>query len=305
VTSPAYRAFHVEVARTSRLGASLVRLTFSGADLAGFGYGGADQRVKVLLAATGRALEDDLPTGDGWYQQWRALPDEIRPTMRTYTVRAFRPEAAELDVDVVLHGGPGDESAGPVSTWAAGAVVGDRAALLGPDRPGTGRLWGVEWAPPQTARRLVLAGDETALPAIAAILEQLPFDAAADVLVEVPEEGDRISIAAPEQTRLRWLVRHTDRHREPGELLVPALRELFADATSSTTTAAAVDTTDDDELLWDVPDEADAGQEVYVWLAGEAGAMRSLRRIARIEAGLPRESVACMGYWRKGRPEAT
>lgn len=134
------------VVATRRLGAHFVRITFGGSELTGFGAAGNDQRIKLLLPAPGRDLSD-VPEGPDWHARWRKLPDAVRPVMRTYTVRAFRPADAELDVDVVVHGLDGGPS-GPVSSWAASARVGDELALVGPDRPGTGSAWGVEWAPP-------------------------------------------------------------------------------------------------------------------------------------------------------------
>src|SRR5918998_700715 len=89
-TVPAFRPFAVRVARTRRLGASFLRVTFTGPDLDEFGSRGADQRIKVLfpLERTGLA---HCPLGGDWYAQWRALPDELRNPMRSYTVRAARP----------------------------------------------------------------------------------------------------------------------------------------------------------------------------------------------------------------------
>ena len=43
----------------------------------------------------------------------RAMPEDTRPDLRWYTVRAHRPEVAEIDVDFVVHGdaGPGTRCA--------------------------------------------------------------------------------------------------------------------------------------------------------------------------------------------------
>ena len=105
---PVYRFFRTTLARSERLSPSFLRVTFTGPDLDGFGLGGADQRFKLLIAQPGRPFDELLAiTGPDWYPAWCAMPDEARPHMRTYTVRAFRPAGpgaqAELDVDVVLH----------------------------------------------------------------------------------------------------------------------------------------------------------------------------------------------------------
>src|SRR3712207_4450326 len=143
VAVPAWQFFDASVAVVRRLGPSFVRLTLTGPELAGFGAAGCDQRFKLVLARDGTGLDRLRDRGQDWYPEYCAMPERQRPVIRTYTVRAARPERAELDVDVVLHGVE-DGHAGPAARWAAAAVPGDRITLLGPDRPGSGRMWGVE-----------------------------------------------------------------------------------------------------------------------------------------------------------------
>jgi NADPH-dependent ferric siderophore reductase len=92
--------YTADVARTERLGPSFVRVTFTGHDLAEFGVGGDDQRIKLMLPQPGRTVADVLG-GAGWYDAWRAMPAAIRPTMRTYPVRAFRPTAIAGEAGVI------------------------------------------------------------------------------------------------------------------------------------------------------------------------------------------------------------
>ncbi len=139
--APGYRFFAATVARTERLGPSFLRLTLAGPALTGFGVGGDDQRIKLVITRDGRPVEGLLTDGPSWYQDYCALPDDVRPYLRTYTVRAARPAVGELDVDVVLHG-VDDGHAGPAAAWAAAAVPGDPVVVLGPDRPGRGRAGG-------------------------------------------------------------------------------------------------------------------------------------------------------------------
>lgn len=309
---PEYRAHSARVARVLQLSPHFVRITFTGPDLAAFGYAGDDQRVKILLPQPGRTLAD-LPTGHDWYLQWRRLPDQIRPTMRTYTVRAYREAkaereaTAELDVDFVLHGEHGDRP-GPVSTWATGARPGDEVALLGPDRPGTGMMWGAAWSPPKSTRNVLLAGDETAVPAVAAILETLPPGLAGVAFVEVPEPADVLAVPTLPGIEVRWLVRRQSHAQAArGVLLEEAVTNaLNALGCASAQPGEGVDGPDESEgtLLWDVPDsDLDESGDLYVWMAGEAAVMKRLRRLARQDHALPRSAVACMGYWRQGRAE--
>jgi NADPH-dependent ferric siderophore reductase len=260
-----------------------VRLT--GADLDRFADNGFDQRIKLAFPLPG-ADGVDLPTGPDWYPRWRALPDGRRNPIRTYTVRAVRPHLSEVDVDLVLHG-----DAGPASRWARRARPGDRIAILGPDAGFPGDHGGVEFRPPHSGP-LLLAGDETAAPAICAILERLPADAHGHVHVEVPEPDDALPVTAPPGMAVSWLPRGAGPH---GSRLVPAVEATDVRATR---TPASPARTDDPDLLWDVPAETPADAPLYAWLAGEAGVIRRLRRHLVDDRGLDRRTVAFMGYWR-------
>jgi len=305
--APEYRAYPVRVVRAVRLSPHFVRLTFGGPQLAAFGYAGNDQRVKVLLPQAGRSLAD-LPTGEDWYARWRQLPDHVRPTMRTYTVRAFRPQERQLDVDFVLHGISDRGHSGPLSTWAATARPGDEAALLGPDRPGTGRLWGAEWDPPPTTSRVLVAGDETAVPAMGAILEGMAPQTSGVVLAEVPTRADVPAWPRRPGVDVRWLVRaRRDADAPRGVLLEKAVRRALAASCDEPAPLAARSWAAEDEdgaVLWDVPESLpERCGDLYVWMAGEAGVMKRLRRLARHDHALPKPAVACMGYWRLGACE--
>lgn len=129
--TPDFGFFELEVLRTRRLGHSFLRITFGGASLAGFRSGGYDQSLSLFLPPADRE-HTVLPSTaeDTWFTQWRAMPDEERPVMRSYTVREQRrtPEGVdEVDIDFVLHG---DTSA--ASYWAGRAVTGRRIMAIGP-----------------------------------------------------------------------------------------------------------------------------------------------------------------------------
>src|SRR5829696_9096025 len=200
-TVPAYRPFAVRVARVRRMGRSFLRATFTGADLDEFASQGADQRIKVLFPLASSGLEH-CALGDDWYAQWRALPDAQRNPMRSYTVRTARPLEREVDVDFVLHG-----PTGPASAWAERARPGDAVVLIGPNARFPGSPEGVEWRPPTGTRHLLLAGDETAVPALSAIAEGLPAGTGAGLLLEVPTEDDVLDLEVPADVRITWLPR--------------------------------------------------------------------------------------------------
>jgi iron complex transport system ATP-binding protein len=248
-----------------------------------------------------------MPMTDDWYAAWRDLPHAHRNPIRTYTVRAVRAAIREIDVDVVVH--PVD---GPASLWAENAALGDELIVLGPNAHHDGVHGGVDFLPPPHAERILLAGDETALPAIAAILERLPPTASGHAIVEVPHVGDAVCMSAHPGFTVEVLARHG---RARGELLVPAVQAvapvlLHSTGPSSTRPVELVDVDVDvdNDLLWEVPSDEFGGPArqttvLYAWLAGEAGVIKSLRRHLVGELGIDRRSVAFMGYWRLGRAE--
>nr|WP_125776692.1 siderophore-interacting protein [Antribacter gilvus] len=315
--------FDVEVTRVTRLCPSFVRITFTGADLDQFADNGRDQRIKLLLPAPCGSGWADLRRDDpDWYSAWRALPDERRNPLRTYTVRTVRNDRREVDVDMVLHG-----DSGPASRWALCAEPGAPLVIMGPNAAYTdGTHGGVEFAPPSRSHALLLAGDETAVPAIAAICESLPDDAVGEVFLEVPHPEDGWDLGAPAGVRVHWLARDG---RDHGDVLVPAVQaaadRLLAmgvrpSATTTvsapvTLTAAGIDLSGEPEdvdidngILWEVPVDMTGAPLVqdtvlYAWFAGEAGMIKTLRRFLVSERGVDRKAVAFMGYWRKGRSE--
>lgn len=305
---PPTRAYRTRVSLVERLAPHFVRITVTGEDLIHFGTGGLDQRIKLLFATEGVSLpgvEFFARPMMEWYREWRLLPPGEKGSMRTYTVRAVRPAAQEIDIDFVLHG-----TEGPASIWAAAARPGDELLVLGPDARSTTAGGGIEWRP-GSARTVLLAGDETAVPAIGAILESLDDTFAGQVYLEVPEKDDALPFAPRSGIEVTWLAREGAGH---GELLDAAVRSWgrgVAGATSATPDDPDPELAPDDPsepasdpgtVLWEVPDEG-AGAELYAWLAGEAGTITRLRRHLVKDLGIDRRSVAFMGYWKRGRAE--
>ncbi|GAA3652136.1 siderophore-interacting protein [Microbacterium marinilacus] len=293
---PPTRVYRTRAKDVRVLSPHFTRVTLTDPSLAHFGTGGLDQRIKLLLpAADGTLPEDiglfDLPVAE-WYPAWRALPGERRGAMRTYTVRGIRPEAHEIDVDFVLHG-----TDGPASAWASAARPGDELVVLGPDARSARQGGGIEWKPGD-ASAVLLAGDETAAPAICSILESLEADRTGHAFIEVPHEDDRLPVAAPAGVQVTWLPRGDAPHGAP---LETAVRAWGADHRGGA--GADLPDPDADALLWEVPVAAADGG-LYAWLAGEAGVITGLRRHLVRDLGFDRRSVAFMGYWRRGRSEA-
>ena len=299
----AYRPFRVTVTATRRLCPSFLRVTLAGPDLDLFGRDGLDQRVKIVFPlADGTLCDIDRPetVEDGtWYERWRGLPDAARNPLRTYTVRRVRPAARELDIDLVVHGGTG-----PAARWLEAVRPGDEVIVVGPDARSIHSHVGIDFRP-GPARRLLLAGDETAAPAICAILESLPGERTAQAFIEVPDAEDRFALDLPPTADVVWLPRSG---APVGSRLVPAVTD-WADGAGDVLGAAAApapqafaDVDVDSEILWESP-TAPPDEAFYAWLAGEAGVIKDLRRLLVRGHGVDRTRVAFMGYWRRGRAE--
>ncbi|GAA1945939.1 siderophore-interacting protein [Kitasatospora viridis] len=248
------RAREAQVLRTERITPHMVRLVLGGAGLADFDAAEfTDHYVKVLFAPAGVAYPEPFDLA----RIREEHPREQWPVTRTYTVRAWDPALRELTVDFVVHGDEG--LAGP---WAARAEPGETVRFLGP---------GGGYAPDQDADWHLLAGDESALPAIAAALERMPAGALVHAFVEVADAAEEQKIDSPAAVRLTWLHRGD---RPVGEPLVEAVRAL----------------------------EFPAGT-VSAFVHGEAGFVKELRRQLRLDHGVPRERLSVSGYWRLGQSD--
>ncbi|MER7557977.1 siderophore-interacting protein [Nocardioides sp. NPDC126508] len=289
----------VSVRSVERLSPSFARIELVGDDLADFGNDGPtfDQRIKLLFPAASGVLPE--LSAEDWYTEWLALPDEERPRMRTYTIRSIEGEGIEkrLYVDFVLHPG----AHGPGSDWAGTAAPGDEILVAGPK---LGEAYGgIEWLPGD-ASRLLLVGDETAVPAIVSILESLPADATGSAFLEVPVAGDVQEVAAPEGLQVSWLPREGAPVGGPSLAAVGGL--LGFEAKPDDVTSVEVEDPD----LWETPVYSSSGEEVkgtangedgrYAWIAGESRMVTALRRHLVNELEMPRKQVAFMGYWREG-----
>lgn len=312
VIRPAYRPYRAVVRRVERLSPHFARITFASDEFEHFGTAGLDQRIKLIfpfadgsLCDVGQDDEERRLAGE-WYDTWRALPEERRNPFRTYTVRRIDPVARLLTVDFVVH-----HDAGPAGTWAENVRGGEEIVIVGPDERSPHSRGGIDFRP-ANASRLLLIGDETAVPAIGGILDCLPEGRTADVFVEVPSVADAGVFEAPNAgVNIRWIVREREggTEREHGEALIEAVAD-WAQAHRDVLSVAAAprpqelaDVDVDREMLWDSPDPIEG--EFYAWIAGEAATIKQLRRLLVSTHGVDRRRVAFMGYWRRGIAERT
>ena len=258
MASPIYREgdaqFEMTVAAVDDLGGGMRRITFTADELGSFRRVGADEYFGLLMPRAGAVLTLPHATRQNVRAAIADMPEGERPDLRWYTIRAHRALHRTIDVDVVTHG-----DSGPGSAWACAARVGDRVGF----RSGGALFRGHECEGP-----MVLVADETALPALAAVIDAHPEVVdRATIHVEV---SDRAVLAA---YALGGAGVHVHERTDgiPGSAVLPALRE------------------------------ADLGHVAYGWLCGESGMVTEGRRRLVREAGVDRRRVLFSGYWKLGQ----
>lgn len=236
----------IVVTRVEQLSPRMVRVAFTGDDLAAFGWNGPAAHVKLVFPQPGQS-EPVMPD-----------PDGPRPSpMRTYTPRRFDAGVPELEIEFVLHG------EGPASGWASQAQVGQALVLAGP---------GPNYVVDPDAPWYVLAGDDTALPAISSILDALPASTRALVLLEVADAQEQRPLHSAAQLDIQWVYRSG----EAGAALEQALRGVA------------------------LPEGAGR-----IYVGCESGAMRRIRGHLLGERGLEPARVVTRGYWKRGAVDYT
>jgi NADPH-dependent ferric siderophore reductase len=249
---PAFRT--VAVVGTEVLTPRLVRVTVGGDRLDGMTPDLPAASVRLLLPPAGER-ELVMPT---WNGNEFLLPDGSRPPIRTLTPLRVDDAAHRLDVEVVVHEG------GALSAWATAAQPGDPVAVSGP-----GRGYAVD----ADATDFVLAGDETAVPAIGQLLDHLPATAQVRVLVEVADPTARLRLSDRSGVDVTW--RDLPDGSPPGAALVDAVGDAVRGGGIS--------------------------EGTRVWAAGEAAAVQRIRKLLFQEHGLPRSRATIRGYWKHGR----
>jgi NADPH-dependent ferric siderophore reductase len=225
----------------------MVRVTLHGDELAGFPGEGPDRRIKMFFPLPGQE-RPAVPRATSGGPLWP--PGEARPAIRTYTVRRYDPAAGELDVDFVLHHGHG-----PAAAWAQDARPGAWVAVSEP---------GGRYQPAPSAAHHLVIGDETALPAVATVLEALPTGVSAQAYLEIADADEEQDL--PGSATIHWVHRGD---RVPGEPLAAAVRAA----------------------------ELPPGRG-QAWLSGESTCVKNLRLHLLDDRGFDRRAVYATGYWR-------
>lgn len=233
-------ARHLQVVIRTLVSPGFVRLTLAGPDLAGFVSAGFDDHLKIILPQPGQERPSLPSMVDG-----RPVFPDPRPVLRDYTPARFDADAGELDIEVALH------DAGPASDWAATAFVGQWVGIAGP-RGSLVIPTGFDWH--------WLMGDETALPAIARRLSELPAGTAATVRIQVRNPADQRVLTSAAQLDVAWV---SDLGAAVEALSVPA----------------------------------GVG---YIWAAGEHAEMVALRKTVLDKPGVDAKRMRIAAYWKRG-----
>ena len=233
----------------------MLRVTLAGDQLAGFSSPGYADHIKVFFPPAGSEPVMPVLGPDGL-----AFPaDRPRPEMRDYTPRAFHAASNTLDIDFVLHGD------GPASSWAAQAKGGQKIVIGGP----RGSM-----IIPDAFDWYLLAGDETALPAISRRLEELPSSARAVAIVEVASREEEQLLETQAQAEIIWVHRNG---AEAGnnDLLLRSIEQL------------------------DLPKG-----DCYAFIAAESSISKAIRNHLVDQRNFNAEWVKAAGYWLRGVADA-
>ncbi|MDT7768441.1 MAG: hypothetical protein QOI30_1439 [Mycobacterium sp.] len=257
-----------EVVRSEQLTSHMIRIVLGGSGFDTFNPSDfTDSYVKLVfvaddveMAALPRPLTLD---------SFADLPAAKRPVVRTMTVRRADPADRQIAIDVAVHG-----EHGTAGLWAATAETGQPAYLMGPSGA---------YTPDPAADWHLLAGDETALPAISVALEALPASAIGQVFIETAEPQDEIALTAPGGVQINWIFRG-------------GRADLVEEDRAG----------DQAPLIEAVKSAHWLPGQVHAFVHGEAQAvMHNLRPYIRKDRGVDAKWASISGYWRRGRTEET
>jgi NADPH-dependent ferric siderophore reductase len=236
----------LQVERITQITPRLMQISLSGDDLSDFISSSFDDHIKVFIP------HDGVPVMPQTGPNGVAFPDDVqRPLARDYTPRRYDNANKLLDLEFVLH------NDGPATEWARQAKTGDQLVIAGP-RGSFVIPDGFDWQ--------IMIGDETALPAIARRLEELPAGVKVQVVVEVENQAEELVFDTRADVSVTWV------HRESG-------------ASSLEGAARAI--------------SLPAG-EGYVWAAAEASVVRAIYKHFVADLGLDKSRIRASSYWKRG-----
>ncbi|EPJ55405.1 MAG: hypothetical protein OFPI_03830 [Osedax symbiont Rs2] len=287
--------FKVKVCAKQFLSQSFVRLTFSSERVKEMAVYGPDQWIKLLFDnLSGQHFS--VPEEFDGYRYFLSLNKADRPRLRSYTLREFRLQQGEFDIDFVLHSG-----SNCASLWALEAAVGDhiyiRAHCVGSNRARAGFVW----SPPKQVQQLLLVADETALPAALSIIDSLsrqPEKPLVNAFFSVPSASDCLLSPTWPQLHIHWLTRGDSSTADANDEILTALNNLaLPHLAADHSTVQSLENTD---KLWQLASSC-AGDNFYAWIGGERTMVDALRRLLLTTKGIDKKLISFMAYWRRGK----
>jgi NADPH-dependent ferric siderophore reductase len=242
----------LQVRDVTRITPKMVRVIVAGDALAGFVSASYDDHAKLFFPHPG----EDKPVLPTPGPNGPVYPEGARkPAARDYTPRRYDPVANTLTIDFVVHGD------GPATTWAAQAKPGHFLGVGGPRG---------SFVVPDDFDWYLLAGDETALPAIGRRLEELPAGTRVIAVIEVADKGEEQRFDTRTRLDVQWL------HRDSA---APGTGSLLQQAISGLSLPSG---------------------DGYAWVAAEAATAKALRRVLIDKKGLRKDRVKAAAYWKQG-----
>ena len=230
--------------------AQFIRITFEGDELQDFVSAAFDDHIKLFFTPLGGALTVLPETGE---EGLVFKEGEPKPLMRDYTPRYFDVSSGQLVMDFALH------EAGVATDWAKQAQIGDQLVIAGP----RGSM-----IIPKVYDWHFLIGDESAYPAIARRLEELPSDVQVTVFLAVKDEATQLPLNTQAKLQIHWLYHHGK-----------AAGDDFVNALATT----------------DFPQG-----EGYVWAGGESSDMKRVYQHVVTERGFNKKRIKAASYWKRG-----
>ncbi|OWT54269.1 siderophore-interacting protein [Candidimonas nitroreducens] len=241
----------LRVRRVARVTPHMLRITLGGDELAGFVSASFDDHVKLFFPHEAGAVPVLPVLGERGPEFPAGQP---KPQTRDYTPRRYDADARELDIDFVLHG------EGTAASWAARAQVGDYLGVAGPRG---------SFVIPQEFDWHLLIGDETALPAIARRVAELPAGKRVLAVVETASPNARLAFDTRADLHMHWVHGGAPAADGIGPLERVVRRLVLPEG------------------------------EGYVWAAGESLAIRAVREYLVRERGLHKSRIRAASYWRR------
>lgn len=229
-----------QVTSITELSPHMRRIVIESDSLSDFPTGKESAHVKAIFPNPDSASKQPKLGNYFGFKKW----------MRSYTVRHFNQDTCQLTLDFAIN-----DHVGLASNWAKNANVGDFLGIAGP---------GDTKHTDMHADRHLFVGDLTALPAIAATLENLPRLATGKAIIQIPSELDIQDIRAPLGIELLWLV-------TPNKLTEKFVQTLQQESTDLTNTA--------------------------IFIAAEAGIVKQLKSHLNTHCRYDRSKLYASAYW--------